>query len=169
MPLSRPANKIMKNITKTKILKYSASFVSILILFGAMAPLLALAQNTSITTGTPASFCPGNTNDVKGILNFFTCLLLNSIVPLLISLAIVSFIYGVIRYVLNANDSVKREEGRNFMIWGIVALFVMIAVGHIIGILERTFFGSSTSQTLPTSPSPSNPSGSGGLPETISI
>jgi len=85
------------------------------------------------------AMCPGNMNDVRGIFNFFTCLLLDSLVPLLITVAIVLFIIGVIRYVLNANDSTKREEGRNFMIWGIVGLFAIVSIWGLVKLLTNTF------------------------------
>ena len=126
----------MQIITKIKKL---ISAVSIL----ALLPFLTFAQ--AVSTGPSGAIsknpamCPGNMNDVRGILNFFTCLLLDSVVPLLITLAIVVFIYGVIRYIANANDSAKREEGRNFMIWGIIGIFVIVSIWGLVELLAGTF------------------------------
>ncbi|HEY4714974.1 MAG TPA: hypothetical protein VIH31_00500 [Candidatus Paceibacterota bacterium] len=118
----------MPIIKKIKIFVLSASISLFL-------PMLSLAA----TIVPNPAMCPGNMNDVRGIFNFFTCLLLDSLVPLLITVAIVLFIIGVIRYVLNANDSTKREEGRNFMIWGIVGLFAIVSIWGLVKLLTNTF------------------------------
>ena len=103
-----------------------------------LLPLATLAQGTQQEPIT-SQICPGGTANVKELLNFFTCLLLDSVVPLLMALAVVVFIYGVIQYMINANDSAKREEGRNFMIWGIVALFVITSIWGLVKLLAGTF------------------------------
>jgi hypothetical protein len=103
-------------------------------------PIVTFAQetvtNNAICSGTGIGF---NMHDLRTILNSFTCLLLNSVVPLLMALALVVFIYGVITYMINANDQTKREEGRRFMIWGIIALFVITSVWGLVKLLASTF------------------------------
>ncbi len=49
------------------------------------------------------------------------------------------FVYGVMKYIANGADEAKREEGRKFMLWGIIAFFVMISVWGLVGILRDTF------------------------------
>ena len=46
---------------------------------------------------------------------------------------------GVIKYLVNSEDSTKRAEGRNFMIYGIIAIFVMISFWGFVGVLQGTF------------------------------
>jgi hypothetical protein len=104
-------------------------------LVSVLFPIAAMAQETVVNP----SFCPGNTNDLTGILHFFTCLVTQSIIPLLITLAIAYFIYGVVKYMMNADDSAQREEGKNFMIWGIVALFVIVSIWGLVKLLTGTF------------------------------
>ena len=87
----------------------------------------------------PTYTCPGNTSSVGGILTFFRCLIQGSVIPLLITLAIVFFIVGVIKYVLNANDPTKMEEGRSFMIWGIIGLFAIVSIWGLVQLLTGTF------------------------------
>ena len=43
---------------------------------------------------------------------------------------------------MNADDETARSEGKRFMIWGIIALFVIISIMAILGVLNNTFFGS---------------------------
>ena len=107
--------------------------------------LSALVSNAGIAFAQGAggdvlpSICPGGTDTLGHILNFFTCLISQSIIPLLITLSVAFFIWGVGQYMLNANDSTKREEGRKFMVWGIIALFVIVSIWGLIKILTGTF------------------------------
>ncbi len=73
------------------------------------------------------------------ILKFFTCLLENSVIPLLITVAIVIFIWGVVQFIGNADNEEKRKKGREFMVWGIVSLFLIVSVWGIVHILTNTF------------------------------
>ena len=74
-----------------------------------------------------------------GILDYGTCLIVQSIVPLLFALAIVGFIWGVIQMVINPEDAEKRKQGKQFMVWGIIALFVMVSVWGLVQIVSNTF------------------------------
>lgn len=64
--------------------------------------------------------------------------ILRPLVPLLIGLAVVLFIYGVIITMLSEGGD-KKEEGKQFMIWGIVGIFVMVSVWGLVNILKDTF------------------------------
>jgi len=55
-------------------------------------------------------------------------------------LALLFFFWGVARFILNADNEEKRREGKSIMVWGIVALFVMLFVWQIVNILANTFF-----------------------------
>ncbi|MBU1558016.1 hypothetical protein KKC45_03580 [Patescibacteria group bacterium] len=69
--------------------------------------------------------------------------LISLMVPLLISASVLLFIYGIARYIYYGDSDTKREEGRNFMMWGIIALFVMVSIWPLVGIVRETIFGSS--------------------------
>ncbi len=64
--------------------------------------------------------------------------ILEPIVPFLIGLAVVIFIYGVLLFMFNDGGE-KREEGKQYMIWGIVGIFVMVSVWGLVAILTGTF------------------------------
>jgi len=49
------------------------------------------------------------------------------------------FFYGIVIFILNTEDDKKRAEGKEWMKWGIVALFVMLTLWGIVGILVNTF------------------------------
>lgn len=101
-------------------------------------------------TATTSSFCPITNTNIADFLNFFTCLISKSVIPLLIALAVIVFIWGVLKFIMNAEDSTKREEGRNFIIWGLVGLFVMVSIWGIVNILNSTFGVSNVIPQLPS-------------------
>mgnify|MGYP005615483479 FL=1 len=101
-------------------------------------------------TATTSSFCPITITNIADFLNFFTCLISKSVIPLLIALAVIVFIWGVLKFIMNAEDSTKREEGRNFIIWGLVGLFVMVSIWGIVNILNNTFGVSNVIPQLPS-------------------
>lgn len=68
--------------------------------------------------------------------------LLNNVTRLVMALALFAFIIGAIRFISTAGDDKSRESGKHLMIWGTVALFLMVAVWGIVGIIQTTFFGS---------------------------
>lgn len=83
--------------------------------------------------------CAANFNNFGDIMVYAGCLLNKTVVPLLITIALVMFFIGVIRFIANANDPAKRKEGREAMLWGIVALFVMLSIFGILSVLTNTF------------------------------
>jgi len=78
---------------------------------------------------------------VKDVNELFTKFgsILNAIIPLIIGLAVVIFLFGIIKYITAGSDEEKRDEGRNTMIYGIIAIFVMVSVWGLVGILKGTF------------------------------
>lgn len=65
--------------------------------------------------------------------------LLEVIVYALMSFSLLVFLYGLSRYMLGAGDDSKREESRTYIIYGIIGLFVMIAMWGLVGVLTSTF------------------------------
>lgn len=94
-----------------------------LIPFGilAMFPIVAMAQGTNLT------------NIVDTIGN-----LIAQITPIIVGLALLYFFWGLAKYVLSAGDEEKKTEGRNIMIWGIIALFVMVSVWGLVQVVAST-------------------------------
>ena len=64
--------------------------------------------------------------------------ILNPLILLLFALAVVYFLYGVMKFVQNQDNEDAQEEGKSHMLWGIVGIFLMIAVYGILGFIART-------------------------------
>ncbi len=101
--------------------------------------------------------CPTSFVTVLDILLFFKCIITVSIIPLLFAIAIGVFVWGIVQYIKNAADSKKREEGRNFMIYGVVSIFVIVSMWGLVGFLRNTFFGGTGAVFLPRTPQQQSP------------
>lgn len=109
----------------------------------AFVPFVTFAQGTITGTGGQNA-----TNIVTTIKN-----LLDSIVPVLIVLALLYFIYGVAKYIMSSGEEEAQKEARGVMIYGIIALFVIVSVWGIVGLLQTTFgVGGGQLQNLPEVP-----------------
>ncbi len=88
-------------------------------------------------------FCQSlsTSSNLGDIINFATCLLTKGIVPLLVALATAAFVWGIIQYFLNPDNEEKKKKANSYMLWGIIALFVIITMWGLVGILSATFFG----------------------------
>lgn len=73
--------------------------------------------------------------------------IIRPIVPLLIGLAVVVFIYGVFKYIF-AKGGEDKEDGKSFMLWGIIGLFVMVSLWGFVSILTETFNLNNVPQTI---------------------
>ena len=76
---------------------------------------------------------------VTGILTWIGCILTEAIVPILVTLAIIGFIWGIIEYYLNPDNEEKRKKGKSFILWGLISLFVIVSMWGIVGLFVTTF------------------------------
>lgn len=61
------------------------------------------------------------------------------VVPIIMLLALIYFFYGLAKYILSASSEDSKTEGRNIMIYGVIALFVMASVWGLVTFLQDTF------------------------------
>jgi len=64
--------------------------------------------------------------------------LLSAIIPILTVLALIYFIWGVAKYIMSQGDEEQQKSARGMMIWGIIALFVIVSVWGLVAILQDT-------------------------------
>ena len=57
------------------------------------------------------------------------------LIPFIIGLAVLVFLWGVLMFITGASDETKRANGRQLMLWGIIGLFVMVSVWGLVRIL----------------------------------
>ena len=87
----------------------------------ALAPAIALAQSTlGSILGT-----------IGGLISTAT--------PIVVALALLYFFWGLATYILAGGEEEARAKGKGMMIWGIIALFVIVSIWGLVGILQGTF------------------------------
>lgn len=79
-------------------------------------------------------------NPSQGVTGLFTLFgsWLKLALPLLISLAVVWFVYNVFRFAI-ATDEETKKAAKGGIIWGIIGIFIMVSVWGLVGILQSTF------------------------------
>lgn len=63
--------------------------------------------------------------------------LIKTALPITVALALLLFFWGLAKFILKSGDPTAQTEGKNRMIWGIVALFVMVSVWGIVNLMQR--------------------------------
>lgn len=114
----------------------------LVVAFGIFAPLLASAQPQ-----------PGFGN-VGSTVVVFIDFVNNILVPFLIALAFLMFIWGLFRFffVSGANEA-AREQGRQLMVWGVAAFVFMVSVWGLVNLIaEGLGFNYGTPPRLPIIP-----------------
>ncbi len=95
-------------------------------------------NNQNIPSGTSCSSIYAGQGGVEGFVDYLGCLLARSVVPVLFALAFVVFLWGVVQFIMNSADEGERAKGKQFMLWGIIGLFVMFTVWGLVSIVQKT-------------------------------
>jgi hypothetical protein len=86
------------------------------------------------------------------MLGLFTRII-NALMPFIVALAVLFFMWGVFQFIKSAGNEDERNEGRNRMIYGIIGIFVMVSVWGFVNLLDQTFrLDSNYIPPLPTFP-----------------
>lgn len=94
------------------------------LLYGALAlgPMVASAQTLS---------------NVQTLLNSIKNLV-SLALPIVVGLALLGFFWGLMKFIFAAGDEGKKDEGKRVMIYGVIALFVMVAVWGLVGFIASS-------------------------------
>ncbi len=116
---------------------------ALVIVIGMSLSNIAFAQSGSITGGIGA---------LSGVLNDFTNKIVTALITLFATAALAAFFFGVVRFIMASRDGVAAEieKGKTFMVWGMVALFVMFSVWGIINYAQTIFGVSKNEISIPT-------------------
>jgi hypothetical protein len=76
-------------------------------------------------------------NGVLGFIDKFIELV-SAIVPLLIGCAIIVFFWGIVKFLLHADDEKAVAEGKQTMVWGLIGIFVIVALWSIVGYVQSS-------------------------------
>lgn len=104
----------------TQALKDSRPYVAFIGLSALVLPLFTYAQKVGTIL-----------QDISDILN--------TVIPILMILATLLFLWGIITYITASGDEEKLKGARTYIIWGLIGLFVMVSVWGLVQVLNNTF------------------------------
>jgi len=117
-------------------------------------------KNLIILLALFPSFSFAALDGLRGLMNS-SLDLINLGIRILFALAMAFFFWGLAQFILKSGDVKLREEGKNRMVWGILALFVMASIYGILAFVGNLVGINPNSSGANITPSSVN-SGSGG-------
>ena len=103
-------------------MKKKLLFLSVLLL-----PSPAFAQGVDLSKGTASNF--------KDVI-LYAKVLVDIASMILASLALLTFFWGLSKFILNSNSPLEIKKGQKYMAWGIIALFILISFQAIITLVS---------------------------------
>lgn len=118
---------------------------------------------TNLTLATLALFSPFSAfaaapRTLQGLANVVVNVLNNATAVLIVA-GIVVYFYGISTNILKLGEGDK-QKFRNYFVWGIIVLFVMVSIWGILHLLQDTLFGGNSFNATNGSPQPANQSSS---------
>ncbi len=106
-------------------MKYIRKIIALVIVF---APVLAYTQGLDIEN-----------QDFKGLVTALIVNIAEPAVLLILSLAVVFFLWNIAQYIRKADQPEELEKFKSGAVWGIIAIFVMVSMWGLVAILVNTF------------------------------
>lgn len=73
--------------------------------------------------------------DSTDIINRVSREVIKPIITLLITLAVLYFLYGFMEFFTAGDNEEKRTTGKQHMLWGIIGLFIMVSATGILNLI----------------------------------
>lgn len=73
----------------------------------------------------------------------FAVRILQSFIALLFASLAVGLLYGVVLFFANADNEQKRSEIKNYLLWGVIGVIVVMGIWGILALLRESIFGTS--------------------------
>ncbi len=66
--------------------------------------------------------------------------IVNLLIPILISIALIAFFWGITKTIFNSDSEEARTTGKKIMIYGLLSIFVITSLWGILSLAQNTFF-----------------------------
>ena len=97
-------------------------------------------------------FGAANLSAISDLVTQFA-LIVAKVIPIVFALAIIYFFWGLIKLIRAAGDPKAASEGKSIMIYGVIAITIMVSIYGLVGWLQDSFGISPTATIiLPTVP-----------------
>ena len=74
-------------------------------------------------------------NNLQGLIKAIQGLIATAF-PIMVGVALLTFFWGMVRSISTYGDKAGVEKGRNIMLWGVLALFVMVSVWGLVHFIQ---------------------------------
>jgi len=61
-----------------------------------------------------------------------------ALIPIVIGLALLAFFYGLVKFLFSNASADAKDDGKRIMIWGVVAMFVMVSIWGLVNFIQGT-------------------------------
>ncbi|MDO8562150.1 MAG: hypothetical protein Q7S05_05035 [bacterium] len=78
-------------------------------------------------------------NAATQLISNFINYIINPAILLIFSAGFFLFLWGLVVFLSKLGTGGDNKEGKDHMLWGIIGMFIMVAVGGIMAILNNTF------------------------------
>ena len=78
------------------------------------------------------------------------------LVPIMFAVAFIVFFWGLSKFILNSGNKDAMKDGRKYMLWGVLVLFILISFRAIIVLVSNELEFGQVSPLLPSSGSSSS-------------
>jgi hypothetical protein len=75
---------------------------------------------------------------VQRLIDNIVTYIINPIIGVIFALGFAFFLFGIARYMFYAGNDTERAVGREHIKWGLVGMFIMVAVAGIINLIRNT-------------------------------
>ena len=73
--------------------------------------------------------------------------------PIVVALGLIGFFWGLVKYIFAQGDETAKTDAKRIMLWGVVALFVMVSVWGLVRFVGNAFgINQGGTVTLPSVP-----------------
>ncbi len=83
---------------------------------------------------------PANLKEFAGLV----VKIMQNIIGVLFASLAIGLVYGVMLYLANSDNEKKRAEIKDYLLWGVIGIIVVMGLWGILGILRESVFGIST-------------------------
>jgi hypothetical protein len=122
--------KITMSKTLLPHFTFSTRFAAVLAL------LVASVPSALVHADPPADGAVPNIDYVDGIVGTLGDFI-EQLVPIVIALGVLFFIWGLVQFIFASGDEAAKDEGKRKMIWGVIALFVIVSVWGLVALLNQ--------------------------------
>lgn len=87
----------------------------------------------------------------------FLISIINTILPVLVGLAFLVFLFGIVKFIFKSGDEKSHAEGIAFIKWGLIAMFILVSfMGIILFFYSDLGFSSVQTLGIPSLPTAGN-------------